>query len=241
MAQTLADLAIKLSADMVEFENDMGRAARLAKKRSNQMKRDFSLAMKAITGASIAAGGALVGMVKITANVADNMQKMSQRLGVSTEFLSQMRHATELTDVTMENLSKSVSKMSKSINDAHNGLSTSTRAFEALGITLEQLQGLDTEGQFLLIADRLSKVESQTIKTGAAMDIFGRSGTELLTLFAEGADGIEAMRQEADKFGLTISKDAADASAQFNDQLTRLSNQMQGVAESIGLSATPCI
>lgn len=241
MAQTLADIAIKLSADMVDFENDMGRASRLAKKRGNQMKRDLTNALKAITAASLAAGGALAGMVKITANVGDQMQKLNQRLGVSTEFLSQMRHAADLTDVSFSGMTNSISKMSKSINDADNGLATAKRGLDSLGISLEHIKTLDTESQFLLIADRLSKVQSQTVKTGAAMDIFGRSGTELLTLFDQGADGIAAMREEAAAFGLTISQDAANASAAFNDELTRMGARFQGMSETIGMAVIPVL
>ncbi len=241
MAQTLADIAIKLSADMVDFENDMGRASRLAKKRGNQMKRDLTNALKAITAASLAAGGALAGMVKITANVGDQMQKLNQRLGVSTEFLSQMRHAADLTDVSFSGMTNSISKMSKSINDADNGLATAKRGLDSLGISLEHIKTLDTESQFLLIADRLSKVQSQTVKTGAAMDLFGRSGTELLTLFDQGADGIERMMDEADAFGLTISQNAANSAAEFNDELTRLKGSLAGASQQVALEMLPAL
>ncbi|MCW8960206.1 MAG: phage tail tape measure protein, partial [Ignavibacteriaceae bacterium] len=241
MAQTLADIAIKLSADMVQFENDMGRASRIAKKRSNQMKRDFEVAMKAIAASSIAAGGALAGLVKITANTADNIQKMSQRLGVSTEFLSQYRHVAELSGTSMEKVGDGVRKMSKSINDGNNGLSTAVRAFDSLGISMDTLNSLSPEQQFELIADRISKVESQSVKAGAAMDIFGRSGSELLTVLNAGTDGIAEMRKEADAFGLTISQNAADAAANFNDELTRLQNKVKGMAENLGQSLMPTL
>ena len=212
-AQTLANIAIKLSANMVDFENDLGRANRLAGKRAGQMKKSFNAAFVAIGAAAFSAGGAIGALVKVTANTADNIQKLSIRLGVTTEFLSEMRHAADLSGVSFEKVNVGVAKMSKSINDADNGLSTAKRAFDQLGISLEDLHKLKPEEQFLLIADKLSKVESQSLKTGAAMDIFGRAGAEMITLFDQGADGIKEMREEANRFGLTISNDSANAAA----------------------------
>jgi len=241
MAQSLADIAIKLSADMVDFENDMGRAARLAKKRGNQMKRDLKIAMTAITTASIAAGGAIAGLVKVTANTADAIQKMSDRLAVSTEFLSQYRHVAELSGTSLERVGDGIRKMSKSVNDANNGLSTATRAFESLGISLDTLNSLNPEQQFELIADKISQVESQSVKAGAAMDIFGRAGVDLLTVLNQGSDGIAKMRQEADSFGLTISQNAADAAAAFNDELTRLENRLTGMGQAMALDVIPVL
>ena len=239
MAQELASLAIKLSANMTSFENDLGRASRLAKKKSASMKKDLQVAMTAITAASLAAGGALGTLVKMTANTADSIQKMSNRLGVSTEFLSQYRHVAELSGTSMEKVGDGIRKMSKSINDGNNGLSTAVRAFDSLGISIEDLNKLSPEQQFELIADKISKVESQSVKAGAAMDIFGRSGSELLTVLNLGSEGIAQMRKEADDFGLTISQNAADSAATFNDELTRLSSQFKGMAEEIGRDLIP--
>lgn len=240
-AQELANIAIKLSADMVDFENDMGRASRLAQKRSGQMRKSFNQAFKAISVAALAAGGALATLVKVSANTADNIQKLSLRLGVSTEFLSEMRHVADLTGVSFDRVDVGIRKMSKSINDAENGLSTSIRAFDSLGISLEELKSLSPEQQFELIADKLSKVETQSEKTGAAMDIFGRAGVDMLTLFEDGAKGIKDMREEANLFGLTISQDAADGAAHFNDEITKLGARAQGFAESLGLSLLPAL
>jgi len=240
-AQELANIAIKLSANMVDFENDMGRASRLAKKRSGEMKKAFKVSFAAITAAAVSAGGALAAMVKVSANVADNIQKMSIRLGVSTKFLSEYRHVAELSGTSMEKIGDGVRKMSKSINDANNGLSTAKRAFESLGISLDQINSLSPEKQFELIADKISKVESQSVKAGASMDIFGRSGSELLTVLNAGGDAIKAMRMEAENFGLTITQEAANAAADFNDELTRLANRTKGWAEQLSGSLYPAL
>ena len=235
----LRALTIDLAANIANFTSDMDKAARIAQRDSERIRKQVDVAMKAIATSAIAAGAGLATLAKQTANTADNIQKMSQRLGVSTEFLSQYRHVAELSGTTMERVGDGIRKMSKSINDGNNGLSTSTRAFESLGISLDQLNSLSPEQQFELIADRISKVENQSVKAGAAMDIFGRAGSELLTVLNAGTDGIKEMREEADAFGLTITQDAADGAALFNDELTRLQHKILGISENLGQALLP--
>lgn len=242
MAQTLADIAIKLSADMVEFENDMGRAARIANKQSAKMKRDLKVAMAAIATASIAAGGALAALVKTTANTADAIQKMSQRLGVSTEFLSQMRHTTELTGVSFNTFSTGLQRMTRRLAEAAaTGQGEAVPALKALGVSIESIQGLAPEKQFMILADAMDEVKNQGDKVRIAMKLFDTEGVALVQTMDGGSKAIAAMNKEADAFGLTISQDAANAAAHFNDELTRLQNQFKGMAEDIGRDLMPRI
>jgi len=236
---SLGKLLLNLGVNTGTFETDMGRAARVSAKRSKQIKDQMDLAMKAIATGAIAAAGSLGTLVKKTADTADGIQKMSNRLGVSTEFLSQYRHVAELSGTTLERVGDGVRKMSKSINDGNNGLSTATRAFNSLGISLTELNALNPEQQFELIADRISRVDDQSVKAGAAMDIFGRAGVDLLTVLNSGAEGIKGMREEADAFGLTMSQEAADSAADFNDSITRLDSKLTGMAETIGQGLIP--
>lgn len=242
MAQTLADIAIKLSADMVAFENDMGRAARLARKRSNQMKRDLSLAMTAITGAAIAAGGALAGMVKITADVGDKIQKLSQRLGASTEFLSQMRHTTELTGVSFDTFTTGLQRMTRRLAEAAStGKGEAVPALEALGVSIKDIEGLAPEKQFMILADAMEGVSNQGEKVRIAMKLFDTEGVSLIQTMDGGSAAIQRLNDEADALGLTMSQQAADASAEFNDELTRLKSVFTGMAEDIGRDLMPQI
>jgi len=75
-------------------------------------------------------------------------------------------------------------------------LSTAVDALEDLGLTFKDLDGLSPEQQFKLLADRISQVEDPTRKAAIAMSLFGRTGTNLLPMFAAGAKGIEALQKE---------------------------------------------
>jgi hypothetical protein len=70
-----------------------------------------------------------------------------------------------------------------------------------------------------VLADRLSRIQDPTLRAAAAMKVFGKSGTQLLPLLAEGAAGIEALQAQARNLGLTISSTDAKKAEELNDQL----------------------
>lgn len=85
-----------------------------------------------------------------------------------------------------EKVGSVINKMQKAISDAGNGLSTPVKALEKMGLSFEQLEKLSPLEQFEKIQNALAGMGNVTLKTGAAMDLFGRSGGELLTLFGDG-------------------------------------------------------
>ena len=197
---------------------------------------------RAVAGIAAAAGAAVAVIGRFAKGIADQgdrIQKLSIQLGTSTEFLSGMAHAAELSGSSMEGFATSMKKMEKSIGDLDAGLSTQIRSFQRLGLTYDDIKRLSPEDQFLKIAGALGDMENPTLRMATAMDIFGRAGGDMIPLFAAGEEGIAAMRAEAERLGLVMSSEFADASAQFNDDLTRSAGLMTGLKRSIGEGLLP--
>jgi len=131
--------------------------------------------------------------------------------------------------------------MQRTIYDAGRGLSTATDALKDLGLTADDLAGLSPEQQFKLLAERISQIEDPTRKAALAMDIFGRSGTQLLPLFASGARGIEMLQAEARRLGLTMSGEDAKAAEEFSDALDRLWQVVNMGVFNIGATLAPTL
>jgi hypothetical protein len=71
--------------------------------------------------------------------------------------------------------------------------------------------------QFKVIGDNLAKVTDATTKASLAIDVFGKSGTQLLPLLADGEKGLQALEDRARDLGLTFSQEDADAATKFGD------------------------
>ena len=235
----VADLAVRVSADIKNFEDNLSKAEKTLTKTSKTLGDVGGKLTKGLTVPILAAGAGLYALVQKTATAGDEIQKMALRTGFSTESLSELRHAADLSGTSLESLETGVKRMQRSIYDAERGLSTATEALAAMGLTTQQLQGLSPEQQFEKITMALADVSDASTRAALAQQIFGRAGTDLLPMLASGADGIAAMRQEAHDLGIVFDQDAADAAAKFNDDMDRLKKGFTGVFQELGTKLIP--
>jgi len=234
MAISIGDALLKLGVDKKDFDRDM-----------NSIRGNMEKHRKAIGMAMIGIGTAVVGMaaksIKAYASMGDEVQKMALRTGFTTEALSELRHAAEISGSSLGSLEKGVKKMSMTISDARDGLMTYTREFDKIGMSVQELDDLSPEEQFFKIAEAIASLEDPTQRAASAQKILGRAGTELLPLFAEGAEGMAALRQEAHELGIVFNQEAANSAARFTDNMTRLKRSMDGVKFAIAESLIPAL
>lgn len=200
--------------------------------------RNLGMRVTAVAGAALVP---LVATLKVFSKVGDQLDKMSARTGVSVESLSELGFAAEQSGANLETLENGLRVMQRSINDAGRGLSTATEALSDLGLTFGELENLSPELQFKLIADRLARIEDPSKRAAVAMQVFGRSGTKLLPMLKDGAQGIEALQQQARELGLTISTQAAKDAALLTDTLNILWRTLKQAAFAIGAALAPLL
>jgi hypothetical protein len=185
--------------------------------------RAFGRGVSMIGASLLAASGAaltpLISAAKMFSDVGDQIAKMSARTGVSVEALSELGFAAEQSGSDLETIEKGLRTMQRVLGDAAQGSTMAQEALTTLGLSFDDLKDLTPEQQFKLLADRLSRIEDPTLRAAAAMKVFGKSGTQLLPLLANGAAGIEALQAQARNLGLTISSTDAKKAEELNDQL----------------------
>jgi hypothetical protein len=236
--------AIRAGAAYVElFINDSKLVRGLAKagrklKAFGDAITGWSQKMTAI-GAAITAP--LLGSAKMFASMGDQIAKMGRRTGVSVETLSELAYAADLSGASLETLEAGLRRMQRSIVEAAQGSQTAVDALALLGLTVENFRGLSPEQQFKLIAERISKIESPAVRAAAAMELLGRSGTQLLPLMADGARGIEALQQQARDLGLTMSTEDAKAAEALNDTFDTLWKVLKQGVFIIGSALAPAL
>ena len=207
------------------------------KKNSAQFKR-MGLA---ITAMGTAALFTFKKMVDKYVEVGDMVDKMSKRTAFAAETISELAYAADISGADISMLEKGVKKMSKTIVDASYGLETYLRVFRSLGLEVEDLMELSPEEQFMKIGSAIADMENDTLKTAAAVDVFGRSGTMLLPLFKEGAEGIAKLRKEARELGIIFDEEAAAKAAKLKDAQTALKKAMQGLGFAIVEDTIPVL
>lgn len=221
------------------FETDTKRA----EKRLAEMKKEAEKVGAAIGVAFVAVGAASVALVKNAIDAADATSKLAQQTGTTVEELSALTYAAGLADVSQEELGGALVKLTKNMSDAARGTGEAIEGFDALRISVKNADGtLKSSDQVLAeIADRFAGFSDGAEKTALAVNLFGRSGAQLIPLLNAGAAGLKEMKEEAARLGLVLDTDMARSAEEFNDNLTRIGQSIKGIATGAATQLLPAL
>ena len=197
------------------------------------MSNTFRKAGTAMMGAGVALGAGLFALANKTATMGDEIAKMSKRTGWAVESLSELRHVAAISGTSLNAFEKGTRKLSMAIVDAAEGGQTYEEALNRIGLTAQELIGIPIEEQFWTVANALAGTEDETIKAATAMELFGRTGTELFPMLEEGQEGIARLREEAHELGIVFNDETAKEAEEMKDAMTRLETSLSGVAKEL--------
>jgi hypothetical protein len=172
-------------------------------------------------------------MLNDWADAGDEVAKMAQRTGWGVESLSELAYVAKQSGTDLAAIETSTKKLSSAIVDASDGMETYVRIFDKLGISVDDLLGMSPEDQFWTVAMAMADLTNATERSSIATDLFGRSGTDLLPILAEGASGIADMRQKAHDFNVTYTEESAQAAVDFGDSMSDMKSALDGVKNAI--------
>lgn len=205
----------------------------------------FGEGLKTLGAGFAAVGTAIVAPIVAAsvqfAEVGDMLDEMSGRTGMSVEALSELKYAADLSGGSIEGMETSIRKMQRAIYDASTGSKSAAEALGAIGLTADDLKGKSPEEQFMILADRLAAIQDPSTQAAIAMELFGKTGTNLLPMLANGSAGLAAMRDEARRLGQTMSAEDAKAAAAYADTLDNLKKSLASIGVAIGSAVAPLL
>jgi hypothetical protein len=231
----LSSLVIRLSADTATLQSDLGRAGSLSEQFSAKTVATWNAAGAAIGAGITAAVTGMSALVGKALENADNLSKLSQKVGMSTESLSALQYQAGLAGVSMETLESSIVKFSKNVTLAATGSKEQAAAFNAMGIALKDAQGNLRPTDQLLgeLANKFAGYKDGAGKATLAQIAFGKTGADLIPLLNEGAKGMKDAAEEAAAYGRIVSGPAAEAAETFNDNVDRVKGAVEGFANQV--------
>lgn len=238
---SVGNIVVSLIAKTGSFETDVNRSAKLAAKRAKEIDEAFTKAGKVI-GASLVAGAAVAAAaMQATINRMDEMSKAAQKSSMSTEAFSKLAYAGSLADVSMQDLQTAMGKLAKEQIAALDSTSDQAEVFGRLGIAVVDAKGKlrDTGDVFADFADRFQRFQGSPQIVADGMTIFGRNFQTLIPLMKDGSQGLKDAGVEAEALAAVLSTRAGQEAEAFNDNLTRLSTAVQGLAVRVTSEALP--
>lgn len=180
-------------------------------------------AVGALAGAAVAASGAMLKGVSSLASYGDDIDKMSQKMGLSAEAYQEW-------DAVMQHSGTSIESMQSGMRTLANAVETGNDAFERIGLTQEQIAGMSNEDLFSATITALQNVENETERTYLAGQLLGRGATELGALLNTSAEDTQAMRDRVHELGGVMSDEAVKAAAAYQDSLQDMQTAFSGMS-----------
>jgi phage-related minor tail protein len=195
-------------------------------------------AVAAVAAAAAATAAKLIDAAGDTAEYGDNIDKMSQKLGMSAEAYQEWDFIMQHSGSDIDKMSTSMKKLADAVQDPSKDAAA---AFERLGISLEEAKNLSQEDLFAKTITALQGLESGTERTALANDLLGKSAMDLGALLNTSAEDTEAMRQQVHELGGVMSDEAVKASAAYKDSLQNMKTAVQGAGRSLVSDFMPSI
>lgn len=240
------DLVARLSLDSSEYESGLSKAEKSAGTAGNKFKTAFGTAAKVGAGFSaavVAGGAALYGMSKKSADTADHIDKMSQKIGISREAYQEFDFIASQSGADVDQLRVGMKTLTNQMGSAVSGTGSAADAFKTLGISVTDSEGNMKSQEDMLweTLDALQGVENQTERAALANQLFGKSGSDLMPLINGARGSIHDMRDEAHELGLVMGDETIDAGVKLTDTIDKVQRSFGVIVTKIGAEVMPIV
>lgn len=174
-----------------------------------------------------------------TARFGDELARAAQKTGIAVNALQELRFAAMMNDVGAGSLDIAMRKLGMAMSSASDGTGKAADAFKKMGISTSELKSMKMDDVLIKVADAFSKHADDAAKSALAVELFGRSGRELIPLLNDGASGIEELRAKARELGVVMDDKTVAASQRLDDQLKMIHARSEAVHRQMGAAVMP--
>lgn len=190
---------------------------------------DVGKKLSTVSAGAAAVGGGLLKMGYDAVQNADDLNTLSKQTGFTTEELQKMQYASDLVDVSVDDITGALRRFKKNLDPSNDSL-------KQLGISATDAHGelRNSTDVFYEVLSALGDVENATERDKLAMDLFGRSADSLAGIVDDGGEALKAYGEEAQAMGLILDQDTLDALNNTNDTIDQLKANLAGTMAEIG-------
>jgi hypothetical protein len=245
-----------------EAENSTDQTAHSIDKYGKEVKQAGDSSEKAggqiksgLAGPAIVAGVAALGiavenvaskmfdLVKSSATYADEILTLSAQTGIATDTLQELKYMEELTDVSLETVTKTMAKQIKSMASAQKGTEDYVNTYRKLGIEVTNADGSlrNSNEVYWEVIDALGQMSNETERDANAMMLLGKSAQEVNPMIEIGSTGMAEFSKEAQNMGSVLSNELLQNLGDTDDALQRLYQQLEISKREVGADIAPAM
>lgn len=197
----------------------------------------------ALGGACAAGATALMGVATKSAETADRIDKLSNKIGISKQGFQEWDYVMAQNGMDAEKLQVGLKTLTSQMDAAQGGSKKATEAFGKLGLAWEDGNGkLKSQEEMMNEAIyALANMENGTEKARLATELFGKAGIEMMPMLNNGAQGIDDLKNRAHELGLVMSDEAVTSGVVLGDTLDDVKKSFGAIVTKIGTEVMPII
>lgn len=241
------ETARKSTASLADVVNGLAHALGISLPPGLQTAVDKLDGFSASGAAAVTVVGGLVGALASSSmdmsKTADDLLTLSTQTGLTTDQLQEFEYASELVDVSTDTLQGSLVKLTNNMQTAATGTGSAAEAFKTLKVKVADSQGhlKNNYDVFLQTIDALGKMKNETERDALAMDIFGKSATDLNPLIEAGSGKLKELAEQAHEVGYVVDNETLQSFGELDDAMQKLDKQGDAVKRSFAEALLPII
>ena len=195
-----------------------------------------------VTGATAAAGG-LVKLASSSAETADEIDKMSQKIGISKQAYQEWAYVMGQSGMDVDVLQSGMKTLNTQILKAQSATDKSSTALGKLGVSVTDSSGKLRSQEDILYdtIKALAGMDEGADRAKLAQELLGKSGSELAPLLNGGSKAIEDLTKRSHDLGLIMSDEAVDAGVKLGDTMDDVKKSAKMLVTNLGSALAPVI
>jgi hypothetical protein len=186
--------------------------------------------------------GGLVWQAQATSESALQIERQAAALGLSVERYQELQGALQAYNVDQRDFADLMAQITQQAQAAGDGSENIAAAWEALGVSVDEVAKAQPEEILMLLADGMRATTDDAKRLSASSTLLGedlakKTGALLMT----GRDGLNAYGEELRALGAIMSEDDVAAAKTFQLTLGKLDNVVKGVRNEIGMRMIPVL
>jgi TP901 family phage tail tape measure protein len=229
----IRELAVKLGLDVDAASFAEGQLAAKAVEKSLEL----------IVEAAKATIEFLYDVGKEAIETAGKLNDTSQAIGVTTDALQELQYAGGLAGISADEMTQSITILSKTMAKAKAGGEEQAKAFASIGVKVKDATGHLRPAEDVIgdIADHFKAMPDGAEKTAKSVELFGRAGARMISMLNEGGEGLAELRQEAHDLGLVMDEDTIKLGDDVGDNIDRIKGIFKAIKIQAGAALFPVL
>lgn len=166
----------------------------------------------------------------------DDLVDLNAQTGVAIDKLMELQMAFDLNGMKADQVQPVLSKMQRLIADAGSGSAEAATKFAMMGVSIAEIQGLNADEQLMKIGEAITEIQNPAQRSAMAMEIFGKSGAKLLSVFSAG--GMDEVRKMLGNQSALLLENAG-VFGRASDILGLTGNKIRGFFVGIASEVVP--